>query len=323
MTGKLLVVSQRNTRKTPAMSCVIEMEDVLVAAYEAQLVYPEGPLPEGDLSHATVMVSTITYQSLEGVRDCLDQLRERGAKIVAYVFDGWGAKGFFYNRKRRLKGMMSARHRLSGLCDWLVVPFEWAREEFSARDQKQVLHLPLGVDTTRVNGMNAARPITLLAYGRQPGDLTALCSEVLNAPQSAHMMHHTDHFDVGRIHDFHAHRRHFWALARNSAIALAYDPRTTHAGRFGYSIVGQRWFECLAAGCVIVGRRPDTPEADQLLDWPDATLEAPADAQAALEFILDLAGDPARLAEIRERNVTETRARHDWRQRFETLFSQI
>lgn len=305
------------------MCCVVEMEDVLVRDFGGRLIDPLAPLPEGNLSNTTVMVCTLSFRTLDAARPLLTRLRMRGARVVAYVYDAWNVRPFFYNRRRRAKGALLARFRLSGLCDWLAVPFEFARQEFSETDRKQVLHLPLGVDSTLVDGMNAQRPITTLAYGRQPEALVAFLSERLNAPDSGHFLHHTDHFQIQRIHDFHAHRRHFWKLAQTSAVALAYDPRATHAQRFPQSIVGQRWFESLAAGCVVIGRRPATPEADQLLDWPEATLEAPDDPQEVLDMILSLAGDPARLREIRARNVAEIRARHDWRHRMTALFEAL
>jgi hypothetical protein len=145
----------------------------------------------------------------------------------------------------------------------------------------------------------------------------------MNYPGSPFFVHHTDHMHIERIHNYIAHRRHFWKIAENSAVALAYDPNKTNPDRFPYPIIGQRWFESLAAGCAVVGTRPQTAEAGHLLDWEDATIEAPDSPEETLALVLALANDRARLRDIRERNVENIRRRHDWRVRFREFFEKI
>jgi hypothetical protein len=137
----------------------------------------------------------------------------------------------------------------------------------------------------------------------------------MNDPASPFIFHHTDHMSVDRIHDKLLHRRHFWKLAQSSQIALAYDAKLTSPHRVPISIVGQRYFESLAAGCVIAGKRPVTEEADELLTWPQSTIDLPDDPGEAIGALRDLVADPRLQAAIRERNVEEVRARHDWRHR--------
>lgn len=319
----VLVVSERDFERSPAMCCVVEMEDVLVRAFGGQLLSPNAPLPKGDLSTSIAFFSAIRASRLGLHRKCLNDLRARGATVVCYIFDAWTVPDFFNDRARRMKSALSSQFSLAGVCDHLAIPFQEAIDRFSPNDRKIVLHLPLGVDSSLVNGMHAERPVTALAYGRQPESLIAELSVALNGPDSDGLLYHTDHTEIRSILDFHAHRRQFWKIAQNSAIALAYDPWSTHQSRFPFSIVGQRWFECLAAGCAVVGRRPVTPEADTLIGWQDATLEAPDDPKEAVDFILDLSRDKARLQEIRERNVEHIRSQHDWTHRIEQLFRMI
>ena len=112
---------------------------------------------------------------------------------------------------------------------------------------------------------------------------------------------------------------HFWKMAQSSLIALAYDPKITSPQRVPMSIVGQRWFESLAAGCVVAGARPATDEADELLDWPEATIELAEAPEEALAQLYALCAEPRKLATIRERNVEHVRARHDWRHRLPAM----
>jgi hypothetical protein len=99
-----------------------------------------------------------------------------------------------------------------------------------------------------------------------------------------------------------------------SCITLAYDLKRVDPGnrQFPYSLVAQRWFEGLAAGCVVVGYRPNCPEADELLNWQDATLECPEDPEQFLQFIDELVIDPGRVAAIRQANFQNMLQAHDW-----------
>lgn len=305
------------------MCCIVEMENALADEYQAIVVDPLGPLPAGNLSDTVAIFTAISFKSITPYIDVFVSLRQRGATLIVYIYDSWEAENFFYNRNRRLKSRIFSKYRISEFCDWLAVPFQQSVQEFSAEDRNRIVHLPLGVDSTLVDGLNNDRPFTVLAYGRQPDDVTSLFSEALNSPGTPFLMHHTDHMQIGNIHNYLTHRRHFWKIAEKSAVALAYDPKETHGHRFPYSIIGQRWFESLAAGCAVVGMRPRTPEADSLLNWPDATIEAPASAQDTLSLVLELAQNSARLGEIRERNIVNIRARHDWRVRFRKFFDTI
>ena len=61
-----------------------------------------------------------------------------------------------------------------------------------------------------------------------------------------------------------------------------------------------------------MGFRPKCPEADDLLDWEDATIECPDDPQSFLQFIDSLLADPGRLERARVRNFESMLRAHDW-----------
>lgn len=105
-------------------------------------------------------------------------------------------------------------------------------------------------------------------------------------------------------------------------MSIAYDQSFTQAQAY-YSIVGQRWFECLAAGCIIIGRRPKTAEADEILNWDNSTLEIPEKTSEAIEFIQYLLSRRDLISDIRSRNVELVRQQHDWRHRIEKMLSSF
>jgi hypothetical protein len=240
--------------------------------------------------------------------------------VILYVFDCWDVS-MLYSKRRALSGLLGFRLPFDQLVDRLCLPFRQAVEMLRAEHRAIARHVPLGVDTSLVNGENEQRPITVLGYGSQPAQLSRLLAETMNDPLSPFIFHHTDHMSYYNVTDGRLHRRHFWKLAQSSQLALTYDAAVTNPQRIPFSIVGQRFYESLAAGCVLVGRRPVTSEADELLNWPDAIIELPDEPSEAVEKINQLHMDAERLARIRERNVLETRRRHDWRYRIPLMLA--
>ncbi|MBL3675660.1 glycosyltransferase [Paracoccus aerius] len=318
MKKKLFILSDRSRNLHPAMCCVVEMENAISNGFEGKIINNIGLLQK-DLSNSCLLFTGLNFRNIEEHRSSLVELKQRGCTVIIYVFDAWNANSYFYNYRRKLKSLVHPSYNISSFCSIMCVPFPCARDHFSESDKRLVRYVPLAVDTTLVSGLNAQRPITVLGYGRQPTDLTQVLSKFLNAPHRENIFHHTDHMKISEVSDFLMHRRHFWKLAQSSLFALAYDPFCTHPQRFPYSIVGQRWFECLSAGCVVVGRRPTASDTDELIGWQDATIEAPNDPQDMFCFLSDLIASPARIAEIRARNVEQMKARHDWIHRFSNL----
>lgn len=321
MLQRIVTLSFRASDMSPAMCCVVELENLLVRSYDAELI----ELPsraDGNLSNAVIICVALNFGQIMRARRSLIDARKRGAKVILYVFDAWNVKEFFYNPRRSLKSRFFPSFRLTAICDQLFVPFRAAKNDFRGADRLLVDHLPLGVDTSIVNGMNRNRSISVLGYGRQPKHIDAALSRHFNAASCDKIYYHTSHMRISAINDFQAHRRFFWKIAQSSELAIAYDHSSTGAQPY-YSIVGQRWFECLAAGCVIIGRRPKTPEADMILNWENSTLEIPENPREAVEFIQYLLSRRSVISEIRSRNVELVRQQHDWTHRIEKMLSSF
>lgn len=321
MTQRILVLSLRNIDKTPAMACVIEFEDVIIREFAADIVtFPD--LVPSYSAYSTVFCVGLHYGHLFLARHHLRQTRSKGAKVAAFVFDAWNVRDYFYNFRRKIKQRLFPDLSLLNFCDRLFVPFESAQEDFKEPERGIVRYLPIGVDTTLSCGLNRKRPISVFAYGRQVREFDMVFSENLNRRGAGHVYYNTSHMDISGINEFYAHRRLFWRLAENSSIALGFDPLAVRTD-VPYSFVGQRWFECLAAGCVVVGKRPAASDVDDLLGWENATIDLPTMPEMALEFIKDLLADGANLTKIRERNVAEMISRHDWKHRVTYILGEM
>lgn len=86
-------------------------------------------------------------------------------------------------------------------------------------------------------------------------------------------------------------------------------------------MVTSRWLESLIAGAIVVGKKPVSKMADDMLCWDDVTFELPDEESDHLPFILSVLNmhrDDAQI--IRRRNVINTIKFHDIGLRFLSLF---
>jgi Glycosyl transferases group 1 len=183
--------------------------------------------------------------------------------------------------------------------------------------------LPLGIDTTKFGKYKTDRPIDIISYGRtqrQVHQHLQYYYNQQNGNSDRFYLHSTfAHADVFSLKE---HVTLLTRLLTRAKINLCFEP--SYVERFrGYSPISYRWFEGWAAGCAIVGTKPFGEGVDQLLDWPDSTLDIPEHSNDWVSFFEHLLDDPARLAEISQRNYWECRSRHDWRYRIQDLLKTL
>lgn len=327
------VLSARDCVGGPAMGCVMEMESVAVEALGAELICPRpAASPESSLwrrlgrrlsggSEPRLRVRPVDQEvsgagarallvvSLNRARlDILDALpdwRRRFDLVAAYVFDSFEGRW----------GVDPAD------LDAVFVPIRASVEELRPSLGARVHEVPMAADVVRFGSSrpSAERWIDVNGYGRQLRAHLEAMADHFNRPGGDGMVFHEGLV----VRDQVRQRALFWQMLTHTRVALAYDVRATGGDRFPYSMVSQRWFESLAAGCVVMGYRPRCPEADELLDWPDATIELPSDARDALAAVCDLLDRPERLDAIAARNHRQMLERHDWRHRLADMLKVL
>jgi hypothetical protein len=87
----------------------------------------------------------------------------------------------------------------------------------------------------------------------------------------------------------------------------------------GQQEIGYRFFEGMAAGTVLLGDHPDTKMFHDQLGWPDSVIRIPFDCPNISDVLEELDDDPARLKQIRRRNVANVLRRHDWLHRWSVI----
>jgi hypothetical protein len=168
---------------------------------------------------------------------------------------------------------------------------------------------------------DADRSIDLIGFGRQPPNYHAAFQRAFHSHQSPFLYLHSP---IGTISGEAVWRERpmLLKLLQRSRISLAFHllvepianrPRSAE-------FVTSRWFESLASGCIVVGKRPRGAMADELFGWPHALLELPDDPSKAVTMIEELAVDTGFIEATRLRNVTEMCERHDWRYRIRDIY---
>ena len=91
----------------------------------------------------------------------------------------------------------------------------------------------------------------------------------------------------------------------------------------GRDEISGRFYEGAAAGTVMLGEPPRTPEFSEQFGWTDAVLRLPFDSPDIGEVLRELDRDPERLARISRDNARNAALRHDWVYRLRAVFEAV
>ena len=325
------ILSNRNNRFSPSQGCLIEFEDVLVNCCNGVLIAPKfvptssrlkrcfeqfinpnqidiQPNKHNTNKHVLILVCLTIWDC--SILQYIPYWRKKFDIVCAYVFDA-----VLPDSGKPENFLSSSFRSLISDLDYLFIPVTGSLEAFREKFNVPVEMIPMACDVMKFGSYQTDRCIDIIGYGRQLTKHSKILAKTYNSPNCKRIYYYTNHMKISKIHNFYGHRKLFWKLLHNSYIALAYDVLTTPSNKFSFSFVGQRWFECLAAGCLVVGRRPVCPEANQLLNWEDATIEIPDDKDSVIPFIESLLTDEQRLQSAHYRNYINTLVHHDWRYR--------
>jgi hypothetical protein len=87
--------------------------------------------------------------------------------------------------------------------------------------------------------------------------------------------------------------------------------------------ISARFYEGIAAGAVLVGEAPRSPEFRRQFDWPGAVVHLPYDSPDAGDVLARLDSDPVYVDGVRRENVRQAALRHDWLHRLQIVFDAI
>ena len=183
--------------------------------------------------------------------------------------------------------------------------------------------LRTGFDCLNWSSTSEDRSIDLLGFGRQPQSVHCHFQRAFHRHDTSFLYLHSP---IGATYGpaVWTERPMMLKLMQKAKLSLAFhllvEPQ---GGRPVSMFLTSRWLESLAAGCVVVGRRPEGEMTDAMLNWADATIELPDDMSACTGLLKELAADSALLRRMRHRNVFEMCRQHDWRYRIRDILEHF
>ncbi len=166
-----------------------------------------------------------------------------------------------------------------------------------------------------------AREIDMIGFGRTPPSYQTCFSQRFHPASSPYLYLHSP---LGNLSgpSVQLERGMLFKLLQRTRISLAFHLYVEPQGdRPRSMMVTSRWLESLLSGCIVAGRRPVSRMADEMLFWPQATLELSTDPQTASDELVSLLSRNETLAEQRRINIFNMLAHHDWRYRITALCS--
>lgn len=163
------------------------------------------------------------------------------------------------------------------------------------------------------------REIDIMAFGRTPASYQAAMTARFHTMSSPHLYLHSP---LGNLAGptVERERAMLFKLLHRTRFCLAFHLMVEPQGSRPRSMmVTSRWLESLLSGCIVVGRRPISRMADEMLNWQNATIELPESPQDAADALQLLLANNDSQTEQRRLNIYNTMQQHDWRARIGNL----
>lgn len=192
--------------------------------------------------------------------------------------------------------------------------------KFKAMFPGKVSYLPPAVDAIKFCPYPnpSKRVIDVLSIGRRSGKTH---SALLRMATDNGMFYVYDTIKDLGAYDIDEHRFLFASMAKRSRYFIVNPGKIDRPEETGgQSEFGQRYFEGLGAGAILLGERPKyNPEFDALFNWTDAVVDVPFGSEEIAITIQSLDKDPDRQMAICRANVRQALLFHDWSYRWASL----
>jgi hypothetical protein len=123
-----------------------------------------------------------------------------------------------------------------------------------------------------------------------------------------------------RVRDPREHRVLLANVLQRSRYYIANRSRINEPETRGSEEISSRFYEGIAAGAVLLGEAPRSPEFRKQFDWTDAVIQMPFDSPNAPDVLAALDANRLRLMTIQRENIRQAALRHDWVHRLQKVF---
>lgn len=297
-----------------ADACTFELEQALADGLGTDVYSVGAKTSAPTRTYKAVFICANDFKDLAQIVDLVDKAGIKAEMRIGYIFAG------YLHRARKMMNpvaqLLWKRYKLLASLDAIFVGNENFVTPISEGLKIPMHYLPMAANVHDVNARLGNRPIAVTGFGRQEPKVASLLSDTFNRPESDRLFYSTNYIRSTALIDWRRYRATFWQILRQSKLSMAFDQLYYNpSGTNEIAYVGPRWFEGLAAGTVIIGKAPRTPDTKRLLDWEDATIDLPDEAEPAVQAICDLLDDLPRVEAAIRRNLVHMNLRHDWRHR--------
>ena len=341
MKPNLAILSQRGLSSHLARCGGYEFEDVLCDSFPGTKLYaprpsssiqtglkikariaPTGPF-DGILDNVLAVEQVDEHEVLLAVmgqvRDlallgAMKDWRRKSRYAICWIHELW------IEDISRLGGMLRVLEQFDLVICSLYYTAEKLREALKSPD---VMYLPWGVDTLEFAPVMepSLRPIDITNLGALAG---ATHKSILDYVKQIDGFYFFDTESGPRVaRSPSEHRFRYANILKRSKYFLCHLAKTKLQESGGQLEFGLRYFEGLAAGCVILGSRKSTPAFDTFLGWEDSVIEMPFECSNASEFLRSLDGEADRLREISSRNVRRSLEGNDHAHRWRAIVDRL
>jgi len=297
-----------------------ELAELLVHYFQAEVLSPKRVV--GPWLNRTIRPHQVHYEPLStnggdvllviahgpgdlAMVNAIVNCRQKFAKIYGFVTDSYFQPGFV---------------KETALYDAITVTAHEDVDFPKTRYNIPVHQLYQGADClTWVPREPMAREVDVIGFGRTPPSYQGCFSRRFHRADSPYLYLHSP---LGHLigPSVHLERGMLFKLLQRTRISLAFHLYVEPQGdRPRAMMVTSRWLESLLSGCLVAGRRPVSRMADDMLFWPDATIELSEDPQTASDELVSLLSRNDELLHQRRRNIYHTLSAHDWRYRIKRM----
>ena len=246
--------------------------------------------------------------------------RQRCAKTACFITEAW---------PNQLPDYLL---EILGEFDHIFVGGRLAVEDIARLTGRPCSYLPLAADVVRFapRSPDAPRPIDVCNIGRRSEITHKALLDLVEADGAFY------YFDTvaasgsdlkDRTFRVDDPREHRYMLANILKRSRFYITNRGHINNPAitaeHDSISARFYEGAAAGTIMIGVPPRTPQFSEEFDWPDANIPMPFDSPDIGEFLAQITNDSDRMRSISARNICQAALKHDWLHRIQSVFDTL
>lgn len=207
--------------------------------------------------------------------------------------------------------------------DLIALYYSGTVEPLSEQVGRPCFFVPPGIDAVRFSPppQRVERVVDIYSVGRRS---ETTHRAILRMAKRRNLLYLHDSIDGTKAIQPTEHRNLFASIAKRSKYFIVNPGQIDQPERRGGQMeIGNRYFEGIAAGTILIGEIPKNGEFEKLFDWPDAVIHLPYGSENVDQLFCELEGNSLKLEGIRNVNVVQALTRHDWAYRWETILRRV